>query len=64
MTPSLDIGCRIGGVTEYLFRIKNFVDISFETIPPLLKTDGTTIPAYHHVYIKYKQKLLVPQQKP
>ena len=40
---------------EYLFRTENFVDISFETIPPLFKTDGTTVPTYHHVYIKNKK---------
>ena len=34
---------------EYLFRTENFVDLSFETIPPLFKSDGTTVPAYHHV---------------
>ena len=51
-------------IVEYLFRTENFVDISFETIPPLFKTDGTTVPAYHHVYIKHNKEPLVPQQKP
>ena len=51
-------------IVEYLFRTENFVDISFETLPPLFTTDGTTVPAYHHVYIKHNKEPLVPQQKP
>ena len=55
---------KIKTIVKYLFRIENFVDISFETIPHLFKTDGTIVPAYHHVYIKHNKKPLVPQQKP
>ena len=43
---------KLKNIVEYFFRTENFVDISFETIPPLFKTDGSIIPAYHHVYIK------------
>ena len=39
-------------IVEYLIRTDNFVDISFETIPPLFKTNGTIVPVYHQVYIK------------
>ena len=40
---------KLKNIVEYLFRTETFVDISFETIPPLFKTDGSIIPAYHHV---------------
>ena len=50
-------------IVEYLFKTENFVDISFETIPPLFTTDGTTVSTYHHIYIKHNKKPLVPQQK-
>ena len=40
---------------EYLFRTENHVDISFETIPPLFRTDGSIVSAYHHVYIKHNK---------
>ena len=30
-------------IVEYFFRTKFFIDISFETILPLFKTDGTTV---------------------
>ena len=40
---------KLKTIVEYILRTENFVDISFETIPPLFKTDGTTIPSYHHV---------------
>ena len=40
---------KLKTIVEYIFRTENFVDISFETISPLFKTDGTTIPTYHHV---------------
>ena len=49
---------------EYLVRTENHVDISFETIPPLFRNDGSTVPAYHHVYIKHNKEPLIPQQKP
>ena len=32
---------KLKNIVEYLFRIENFVDISFEIIPPLFKTDGS-----------------------
>ena len=54
---------KLKTIVENLFRTKNFVDISFETIPPLFKIDGTTVPAYHHVYIKHNKEPLVSQQK-
>ena len=40
---------KLKNIVEYLFRTENFVDISFETIPPLFRTGGSTVPAYHHV---------------
>ena len=49
---------------EHIFKTENFVDISFETIPPLFKTDGSIIPAYHHVYVKHNKEPLIPQQQP
>ena len=55
---------KLKTIVEYLFRTENFVYISFETILPLFKTDGTTVPAYHQVYIKHNKEPLVPQQKP
>ena len=42
-------------IVKYLFRTKNFVDVSFETIPPLFKTDGITFRTYHHIYIKHNK---------
>ena len=51
-------------ILDYLFQIEHFVDLYFETIPPLFKTDGTIVPAYHHVYIKNNKESLIPQQKP
>ena len=54
---------KLKTIVEYIFRTENFVDISFETIPPFFKTDGTTVFAYHHVYIKHNKEPLVPQQK-
>ena len=30
---------KLKTIIEYLFRTENFVNISFETIPPLFKTD-------------------------
>ena len=38
---------KLKTIVEYIFRTENFVDISFETIPPFFKTDGTTVFAYH-----------------
>ena len=55
---------KLKNIVEYLFRTENFVDISFETIPPLFKTDGSIIPTYHHVYIKHNKEPLIPQQQP
>ena len=46
---------KLKTIVEYFFRTENFVDISFETILPLSKTDGTTVPAYHHVYKKHNK---------
>ena len=40
---------KLKTIVQYLFRTENFVDISFETIPSLFKTDGTSVPTYHHV---------------
>ena len=51
---------KLKNIVEYLFRTENFVDISFETIPPLFKTDESIIPAYHHVYIKHNKEPLIP----
>ena len=42
-------------IVDYFFRTENFVDLSFETIPPLFKTDGIIVLAYHHVYIKHNK---------
>ena len=47
---------KLKTIVKYLFRTENFVDPSFETIMPLFKTDGTIVSAYHHVYIKDKQR--------
>ena len=55
---------KLKTIVEYLFRTENFVDIYFETIPPLFKTDGSTVPAHHHVYIKHHKEPLIAQQKP
>ena len=55
---------KLKTIVEYLFRTENFIDISFKTILPLFKTDGTIVPTYHHVYIKHNKEPLVPQQKP
>ena len=52
---------KLKTIIEYLFITENFVDISFETIPPLFKTDGSIIPTYHHVYIKHNKEPLIPQ---
>ena len=55
---------KLKNIVEHLFKTENFVDISFETIPPLFKTDGSIIPAYHHVYIKHNKEPLIHQQQP
>ena len=55
---------KLKNIVEYLFRTEKFVDISFETIPHLFKTDGSIIFVYHHVYIKYNKEPLIPQQQP
>ena len=54
---------KLKTIVEHLFRTENFVDIFFETIPSLFRTDGSTIPAYYHVYIKHNKELLIPQQQ-
>ena len=46
---------KLKNIVEHLFRTENHVDISFETIPPLFRTDGSTVPSYHHVYIKHNK---------
>ena len=33
-------------------------------MPPLFRTDGSTVPAYHHVYIKHNKEHIIPQQQP
>ena len=52
---------KIKTIVEYLFRTENFEDLSFETISPLFKNNGTIVPAYHHAYIKHYKNPLVPQ---
>ena len=54
---------KLKTIVEYIFRTENFLDIFFETIPPLFKTNGSIVPAYHHVYIKRNKEPLVSQQK-
>ena len=44
-------------ILVYLFQTKHFVDLSFETISPLFKTDETIFPNYHHVYINIIKNL-------
>ena len=55
---------KLKNIVQYLFRTETHVDISFETIPPLFRTDGSIVPAYHHVYIKHNKEPLIPQQQP
>ena len=55
---------KLKNIVQYLFRTENHEDISFETIPPLFRTNGSIIPAYHHVYIKHNKEPLIPQQQP
>ena len=55
---------KLKNIVKYLFRTETHVDISFETIPPLFRTDRCTVSAYHHVYIKHNKEPLIPQQKP
>ena len=55
---------KLKNIVEYIFRTENHVDISFETIPPLFRTDESTVPAYHHVYIKHNKEPLITQQQP
>ena len=55
---------KLKNIVEYLFRTENHVDIIFETIPPLFRTDGSTVPPYHHAYIKHNKEPLIAQQKP
>ena len=46
---------KLKTILDYIFQTEHFVDLSFETILPLLKTDGTIVSAYHHVYINHKK---------
>ena len=55
---------KLKNIVQYLFRTETHVDISFETIPHLFRTDGSIVPAYHHVYIKHNKEPLIPQQQP
>ena len=55
---------KLKNIVQYLFRNETHVDISFETIPALFRTDGSIVPAYHHVYIKHNKEPLIPQQQP
>ena len=54
---------KLKTIVEHLFKTENFIDISFETIPPVFKTYGSIIPSYHHVYIKHNKEPLIPQQQ-
>ena len=54
---------KLKNIVKYLFRTENHVDISFETIPPLFLTDGSTVSAYHPVYIKHSKEPLIPSAK-
>ena len=49
---------KLKTIVEYLFRTENFVDISFEPILPLFKTDGTTY--LSSCYLKHNKEPLVP----
>ena len=51
---------KLKTILHYLFQTKHFVDLSFETIPHLFKTNGTIVFDYHHVYIKQNKEPLVP----
>ena len=55
---------KLKNIVQYLFRTETQVDICFETIQPLFRTDGSIVPAYHHVYIKHNKEPLIPQQQP
>ena len=55
---------KLKDILTHFFKTEKQIDISFETIPPLFQTDGSVVPAYHHVYIKHNKKSLIPQQKP
>ena len=55
---------KLKNIVQYLFRNETHVDISFETIPALFRTDGSIVPTYHHVYIKHNKEPLIPQQQP
>ena len=55
---------KLKDILTYLFKTEKQIDISFETIPPLFQTDGSIVPAYHHVYTKHNKEPLIPQQKP
>ena len=46
---------KLKNIVEYLFRTENHVDIFFETIPPLFRTDESIVSAYRHVYIKHNK---------
>ena len=55
---------KLKDILTYLFKTEKYIDISFETIPPLFQPDGSVVPAYHHVYIKHNKEPLIPQQEP
>ena len=55
---------KLKDILSYLFKTEKQIDISFETIPPLFQTDGSVVPAYHHVYTKHNKEPLIPQQEP
>ena len=49
---------KLKDILTYLFKAEKYIDISFETIPPLFQPDGSVVPAYHHVYIKHNKHFL------
>ena len=46
---------KLKDILTHFFKTEKQIDISFETIPPLFQTDGSVVPAYHHVYIKHNK---------
>ena len=55
---------KLKDILAYLFKTEKQIDISFETIPSLFQTDGSVVPAYHHVYKTHNKEPLIPQQEP
>ena len=47
---------KLKDILAYLFKIEKQIDIYFEIIPPLFQTNGSIVPAYHHVYIKHNKE--------